>query len=324
LSGPRLKILVVDDEPGIASAVAAALRKRGHLVTVAESGEQALALPPVDALVCDLNLGGMSGLDLLEVVRSRGSVCRTILMAGLPTFEDCRRALRLGACELLPKPFRIAELVEAVEGGEPAPALPSSESVWRYRSATTATLANVERALRDLVAFLVRNGMGPSTRTRIATACAEILDNAERHAYGDEPGPLSIEAELDASELTVRVIDQGAGFDTSAEIGLGTDQSGLARASALAEDLRIESGPGRGTRVTLGFVAYRVQFDEQQVVDLSELDWLPPGLARRVLETLRSGRGDDLLNLSPSLAVSIGRLLAEPTRDQVAQKALWS
>lgn len=324
MSGPRFKVLVVEDEPGIASAVATALRKRGHDVTVAESGEQALALPTADVLVCDLGLGGMSGLDLLEALRSKGSRCRTVLTTGMPTFEDCRRALRLGACELLAKPFRIAELVDAVEGGEPPPALPTNESSWRYRTSMTATGANIERALRDLIGFLVRNGMGPSTRTRVATACAEVLDNAERHAYPGETGPLSIEAELDANELTIRVIDQGAGFDAAAEIADDPAESGLARASALAEDIRVETAEGRGTRVTLGFVAYRVHFDEDQVIDLSELDWLPPSLTRRVLETLRSERGDDLLNLSPSLAVSIGRLLAKPTVDQVVQKALWS
>jgi CheY-like chemotaxis protein len=324
MSGPRLQVLVVEDEPGVASAVASALRKRGHVVTVAESGEQALGLPAADVLVCDLGLGGMSGLDLLETLRARGAVCRTVLTTGLATLEDCRRAMRLGACELLTKPFRIAELVDAVEGGEPAPALPAAEVSWRYRSATSTTHANIERTLRELTAFLVRNGMGPSTRTRVVTACAEVLDNAERHAYPEATGPLSVEAELDSGELTVRVVDQGAGFDTNAERARDPAESGLACAAALAEDLRVESAPGRGTRISLRFVAYKVQFDEDQVIDLAELDWLPPGLTRRVLETLRSERGDDLLNLSPSLAVSIGRLLAQPTRDQAAQKALWS
>ena len=324
MSGPPLKVLVVEDEAAVAAAVAAALRKRGHAVTVAESGEQALALPTADVLVCDVGLSGMSGLDLLESLRSRGALCRTVLTSGMPNLEDCRRAMRLGASELLAKPFRLRELVDAVEAGEPAPALPSRQTGRRQRSSISATPAGCEGALRELVAFLVRSGMGPSTRARVATACAELLDNTVRHAYPDGPGPLTVEAEIDGRELQVRAIDQGVGFDPNAGKIADPAESGLARAAALAEDLRLETAPGRGARVTLGFVVYRVQFDEDDVVDLSELDWLPPELARRVLKTLRSERADDLLNLSPALAVSVGRLLARPTQEQSVQKALWS
>ena len=100
--------------------------------------------------------------------------------------------------------------------------------------------------------------------------------------------------------------------------------SGLARAAALAEELRLESAPGRGARVTMRFAAYRVRFDECDEIDLSDLDWLTPGMSRRVLESLRCDDPDVLFNLSPAMAVTVGRMLSGPTPEQSVQMALWS
>ena len=56
-----------------------------------------------------------------------------------------------------------------------------------------------------------------------------------------------------------------------------------ARARALSEDLRFESSPGAGTSVVLEFTATQILFNEERGIDLSELDYLDPATARRVL-----------------------------------------
>jgi CheY-like chemotaxis protein len=323
-----LEVLVVENDAPAALAIGAALRDRGHRVEHAVSAEEALALDVPDVIVCDLELGeGMDGLEFLGELRQRGSAVRAVLLSELPTLEDCRRAMRLGAAELLAKPLQLEELAEAVEAGEPAPALPTANSAWTFRRTVRADIEPTERCVRELAAFLLRSGIGPSVRARVATACAEVLDNAVRHAYPDHAGPVSLEAELGQRELVVRIRDEGAGFtpvETFAGPRRDPIESGLARANALAEELRIDSAPGRGARVELRFVAYRVTFDEDDVVDLSELDWFSPGMARRVLEALDRECTDTLFNLSPALAVSVGRMLTAPTLAQSEQQALWS
>ena len=93
-------ILVADDHPGVAGAVAAMLRQGGHDAAVAHSGPDALAFVrsrPVDLLVLDVSMPGMSGVDVLRKLRADGT------MPGLPvvmfsasdhTRDEC---LRLGA-----------------------------------------------------------------------------------------------------------------------------------------------------------------------------------------------------------------------------------
>jgi hypothetical protein len=66
-----------------------------------------------------------------------------------------------------------------------------------------------------------------------------------------------------------------------------------------------------------------VQFEEEEAVDLSELDYLTPDMASRVLAGLR-GEPEPSYNLSPALAVSVGRMLAGTSDQKSLRVALWS
>jgi CheY-like chemotaxis protein len=79
------RLLVVDDEPSIRTSMSHVLAEIGYRVRVAEDGFAALLelrkeIP--DILVCDLNMPGMSGFELLSVVRRRFPMIRTIAMSG--------------------------------------------------------------------------------------------------------------------------------------------------------------------------------------------------------------------------------------------------
>jgi CheY-like chemotaxis protein len=329
---------VVEREPEVARAVAAILGRAGHRVATAARAEDALGNDDCDVLVCAVELDGMDGLELLAALRRRGSSSRAVLMTSLPNLEDCRRALRLGAAELLVKPLDPRELLAAVEDAPPAP-LPAD--ALPFRRSFGATIEEAELAVRDLVGQLVRWGVGPTARARIATAAVEVLDNAVRHAYPDRDagGPIELLARCTGREVELDLRDRGVGFDARGEGGraLGDPaQSGLARAAALCEGLRVTSAPGpqdprgpqgphgTGTRVELCFTAYRTNFDERGSIDLTELDWLTPGMARRVIDMLRAGDAAEVFQLSPAMAVTVGRLLSRPPRGASAQEALWS
>lgn len=327
---PRLSILVVEGQHTAGQAIAGLLRRRGHEVRLVTSAEDALAAAPADVLVSDLDLPGASGLELLTELRRRGSAARTVFVGVRPSFEESRRALELGAIELLAKPFRLAELVRAVEteSGTPAP-LPSSarKADARFDQTYPALPTSVELGARELVAYALRCGISPAARARIGSAASELIDNAFRHGYGRGRGSIRVEGQLDGGDFSVRVSDEGIGFDALVLEACGlhdTLRHGLARARALSEELQIESRPGGGTRVLLVFRASRVAFEEEGGIDLSELDFIGPDLSRRMLHALREGQDADPFQLSPALAVVVGRLLAGPDPRSSIETALWS
>ena len=70
--------------------------------------------------------------------------------------------------------------------------------------------------------------------------------------------------------------------------------------------------------------AIPVKFDDEHVVDLTELDFLSPELAKKIITFLEEEEGESPFRLSPALAVTVGRLLAGPATPQVQKDALWS
>lgn len=327
---PQLSILVVEGQHAAGQAIAGLLRRRGHEVQLVTSAEDALACGPSDVLVSELDLPGASGLELLQELRRRGSAARTVFVGVRPSFEESRRALELGASELLSKPFRLAELVRAVEAEScPPAALPSSANKCDggFDQTYPSAPASVELAARELLAYALLCGISPAARARIGSAASELIDNAFRHGYGRGRGSIRVEARLDGSDFSVRVSDEGIGFDALVLEASGlhdTLRHGLARARALSEEVQIESRPGGGTRVLLVFRASRVAFEEEGGIDLSELDFIGPDLSRRMLHALREGCEADPFQLSPALAVVVGRLLAGPDPRPSIETALWS
>ena len=114
---PR-RVLVVDDEPLMRWSIAETLKAHGHTVLEAESGAGALRAlqvhsPPVDAVVLDYRLPDTNNLSLLARIRRIAPRIPVILMTAFGTRELVEDALRLGAYDVMDKPFEMNEL-EAV------------------------------------------------------------------------------------------------------------------------------------------------------------------------------------------------------------------
>jgi signal transduction histidine kinase len=124
----RLRVLVVDDEVRMRQAVLRTLQ--GAAITLPDvegpvdfellqtgTGEEALALldrEPVDILLLDHKLPGLSGLDVLEQVAQRRKDCLTIIITAYASLETAVTATKLGAYDFLAKPFTPAELKATV------------------------------------------------------------------------------------------------------------------------------------------------------------------------------------------------------------------
>lgn len=110
-------ILVVDDEEVIRDICTQILNAEGYTVSCASSGREALGLfkdNHYDAVVTDIMMPDMSGLELLEAMRNTNAVPRSVVITGLGTFEMATLSDRLGAREFVVKPFTPDELVGAV------------------------------------------------------------------------------------------------------------------------------------------------------------------------------------------------------------------
>lgn len=109
-----MRILVVEDHRDIASAIADYLEARGHAVDAAGDGVTGLHLAVVndyDALVLDLGLPGMDGLDLAKQLRRTARKSTPIIMlTARDAIDDKLDGFRSGADDYLVKPFELAEL----------------------------------------------------------------------------------------------------------------------------------------------------------------------------------------------------------------------
>lgn len=110
------KILIVDDDPSILRSLGAYFEKLGHEVFRAESGEQGIAeherVHP-DVTILDVFMPGMSGMEALEILRSRQAT--VIVLTGQGQLETAVEAMQLGAENFLVKPVDLGHLSVAVE-----------------------------------------------------------------------------------------------------------------------------------------------------------------------------------------------------------------
>jgi len=112
------RILVVEDDPLLRASVKRILEKAGHEVWVAAAPHAAINMlenTPVDVVVTDIHMPGMSGVDLIlkidqtkVIAMSGGGVSR----AADDALADAKLA---GAAHTLPKPFQARELIDAIE-----------------------------------------------------------------------------------------------------------------------------------------------------------------------------------------------------------------
>ena len=112
-------VLIIEDEPELIDFISEALKSRFTTVLCASNGEEALALLKgnmVSLIISDVNLpGGISGIEIIKIARSLGHACPVIFQTGNGEREVALAALRLGAGDLLEKPYSKDDLTSSVE-----------------------------------------------------------------------------------------------------------------------------------------------------------------------------------------------------------------
>lgn len=111
-------ILVLDDVIDAGVLIKRILERKGHTVSVFTDEEEALAhaaQEKPDLAILDIKLRKMTGVQVLEELRSCSADTRVIMLTGYPTLETARESLRLGANEYCVKPIDKEELESKVE-----------------------------------------------------------------------------------------------------------------------------------------------------------------------------------------------------------------
>lgn len=113
-----MRILVVEDDPKIASFVVQGLKQSGFAVDHVRDGDEAHAMAsaiPYDAAVVDIMLPGMDGLGLVQRLRRAGVRTPVIFLSAKASVDDRVRGLQAGGDDYLTKPFAFSELLARVQ-----------------------------------------------------------------------------------------------------------------------------------------------------------------------------------------------------------------
>lgn len=110
------RILIVEDEPRIASFLEKGLRANGFTTTVAADGLAATSMPAdaFDLVVLDLGLPGRDGMAVLSAMRQRGESLPVIILTARDGLDSVLAGFEVGADDYVTKPFRFEELMARI------------------------------------------------------------------------------------------------------------------------------------------------------------------------------------------------------------------
>jgi len=213
-------VLIVDDDPPMLRYLRSLLECAGFQASVAGGGEEALAAlrngPLPDAILLDLMMPGMDGLETLEHIRNITSTAKVIMLSGHRETPQVVQAIKLGALDYLTKPVDEAELMHLLGRClQPAPITlhPESELVEELEGdnfflavspAMRRIFAQIERIAKVEVPVLITGESGtgkeiislllhkfsPRSKKRfLKVNCAAIPEDLlESELFGYEPG----------------------------------------------------------------------------------------------------------------------------------------
>ena len=149
----RSKVLVVDDEPGVRSALSGVLRDEGYEVDAVGSGEECLdraVRQPPDVIVLDVWLPGIDGLVTLGRLRERQVDAQVVMVSGHGNIESAVRAIKLGAFDFVEKPLSLDKTVLVVRNAMRQRQLEAENRDLRARVDRRLTMVGESHAMVQL------------------------------------------------------------------------------------------------------------------------------------------------------------------------------
>ncbi len=210
---PSVRVLVVDDEPTLRRALGELLVLEGYEVELAADGAAALALlrqSPFDAVLTDLKMPGVGGLEVLDELSRNHPRAVALVMTGYGTVETAVGAMKRGATDYLLKPFRVQEALRVLEGGLARKRLEAEN----LRLRETVSLYSVSEkiatslSLEETVETLVQTGLGDAAAEHVTIWLDDgDGDFRERLARTSAAAPCETLGVLDPEVVAARLAD---------------------------------------------------------------------------------------------------------------------
>ena len=214
----ELRILIVDDDKKLLSALKALLNQEGNEVTTCDEGQKAIDLccsKKFDLIITDLMMPGASGLDVLKKTRIIDPDILVILITGFASLETAVQAIREGAYDYITKPFKLDEIRILVNNAR--------EKIRLIRE-NRELLQEVNEAYKQLHIMKSIIGTGPDSDQSEEKTYSELRDQAPFIAgsmlpsyYNDEVQYLSSAALVDLERVSAL---KEKGFLTEEEFSL--------------------------------------------------------------------------------------------------------
>jgi len=289
------KVLVVDDEPGLRQSLGLLLTDAGYAVTAESDGRKALEralAEPFDLVLCDVRMPEMDGLAFLRSYRSRGGGALVIMMSAYGGEDAALAAMKEGAYDYLPKPFRPDEVVLTLRKAEER-----------------------ERLGRDVAGLRAQLATGPAERGLVAESRAmrAALDLVARVAEHNTTVLITGESGT-GKEVIARAIHRASPRAARPFVGINC----AAIPESLLESELFGHVRGAFTGATADKAGLFDQADGGTLL-LDEIGELPVGLQAKLLRVLQEGEirrvGDQ-----KTRRVDV-RVLAATARDLAAEAA---
>jgi two-component system response regulator HydG len=170
LTPDRRSVLIVDDDPIVASALSAILGARGYApraVESVESAKRALDASDYDALLLDLYLPDGDGMEVLGVALDRALPPQVLLMTARADLRGAVEAMRRGAADYIEKPFDAADLTMRLERALESAAVRRKLALYEERDRHAASAVIASQALKEVFAVATRLAATPASSALI-------------------------------------------------------------------------------------------------------------------------------------------------------------
>ncbi|TFB56635.1 response regulator transcription factor [Cryobacterium sp. Sr3] len=224
--GSAIRVLVVDDEPTLTDLLQMALRYEGWEVRTAGEGRQALTIAREfrpDAIVLDIMLPDLDGLQVLQRLRSDGHETPVLFLTAKDSLDDRLKGLTAGGDDYVTKPFSLEEVVARLRGLIRRSTLTVADSLDPRISVGDLTLdedsyevfrggdaIELTATEFELLRFLMRN-------PRRVLSKAQILDRVWSYDFGGKSSVVEIyisylRKKVDAGRVPMIHTVRGAGY----------------------------------------------------------------------------------------------------------------